>query len=72
MVKMELKSKEETIILIAETGESLRGFSTHIGISQAYLSQILTGDKFPSPKVAHKIAKGLNTNIKDIFFTSID
>lgn len=70
-MKIELKSKEETRILIAETGKSLNQFSKHIGISQPYLSQVLMGDKFPSATVAFKIAKGLKLEIRDIFFISV-
>lgn len=67
MINITLKNRVRTRIMIAETGKGLRDFSKMIGISHAYLSQILNGKKNPSPTVAHKIATGLSLEIKDIF-----
>lgn len=73
MVKLELKSKELTFVSIAKTGKSLRGFANHIGVSHAYLSQILSGKRKPSPTIGYKIAEGLKLNIEDIFLiNSVD
>lgn len=71
MVVMELKNRAEVRILIAETGKSLRGFSAMIGVSQPYLSQILSGKQKPSATVAYKIARGLGVNIEDIFLIKL-
>ncbi|GAA5417369.1 hypothetical protein Pryu01_02432 [Paraliobacillus ryukyuensis] len=67
MIKMELTNRELTRVLIAEQGKNLKEFAQHINISQTYLTQILNGNRHPSPTVANKIAKGLNQQIKDIF-----
>jgi transcriptional regulator with XRE-family HTH domain len=61
----------ETRLLIAKNGQSLRRFSEVNGISHAYLSQILTGKRNPSPTVAYKIANGLNQSIEDIFLINL-
>jgi len=53
---------------IALKGYSVRGFSKRINISHSYLSQILNGNRCPSPSIAKKIADGLNEDIEDIFF----
>jgi len=71
LVVMELRDRREIRILIAKTGQSLRGFSKMIGVSQPYLSQILSGKQKPSATVAYKIAKGLNLDIEDIFLTKM-
>jgi transcriptional regulator with XRE-family HTH domain len=67
MVKLQLKNVGEVRLMIAKTGKNLSTFSKHIGISQPYLSQVLNGEKFPSPITAGKISKGLGVNIEDIF-----
>ena len=74
MVRLTLKNKKEVLLLIAKEGESLRGFSKKIGVSCAYVSQIINGKRNPSPIIANKISKGLNVNIEDIFLiqTSVD
>jgi len=67
MIVMMLKDNTSTRLSIAKKGESLRGFSKNIGISHAYLSQILNEKRNPSPIIAHKIAKGLDKEIEEIF-----
>jgi len=67
MVRCILKNEIETRVLIAEKRGSLKSFAEGIGISQTYLSQILKGTRNPSPNIAHKISKGLDKNINDIF-----
>jgi len=67
MLSITLKDSLETRISIAEKGRSLRDFAKDIGISHAYLSQILNEKRKPSPTVAHKIASGLEKQIEDIF-----
>ncbi|MDY0410127.1 helix-turn-helix transcriptional regulator [Virgibacillus soli] len=67
MLTITLKDGLETRIFIAEKGRSMRGFAKDIGISHAYLSQILNKKRNPSPAVAHKIACGLEKEIEDIF-----
>lgn len=67
MVNISLKDATRTRIEIAKTGKSLREFAKNIGVSHAYLSQILNEKRYPSPTVANKIAKGLGVDIDDIF-----
>ncbi|EOP82980.1 hypothetical protein IGM_05175 [Bacillus cereus HuB4-4] len=71
MIKIELKDEIKIRLLIAKKGKSLRCFANENGFSHAYLSQILNGDRNPSPVVATKISKGLNLEIEDIFFIKV-
>lgn len=71
MVRVTLKDSLSTRLSIAKTGKSLRGFSKNVGISHAYLSQILNKKRNPSPTVAHKIASGLDTEIEEIFLVKL-
>ncbi|PRT24865.1 helix-turn-helix domain-containing protein [Bacillus wiedmannii] len=71
MIKIELKDEVATRLLIAKTGKSLRCFSKENGFSHTYLSQILSGDRNPSPVVAVKISNGLNLEIEDIFLITV-
>jgi transcriptional regulator with XRE-family HTH domain len=71
MVIAKFKDKKETLLKIAKTGNSLREFSKKIGVSQGYLSLLLTGDKNPSPTVANKIAEGLGLQVEDIFLVCV-
>ena len=67
MIVITLKDPASIRMLIAEQGESLNNFSKKIGISQGYLSQIISGKYNPSATVAHKIATGLGLNVEDLF-----
>ena len=67
LITLTLKDPVESRLLIAENGKSLRGFSEKIGISHAYLSQILSGKRNPSPTIGYKISRGLDIDIKEIF-----
>jgi transcriptional regulator with XRE-family HTH domain len=67
VVNLQVKDECALRVKIAEQGMNLKAFSTHIGISQAYLSQILSNNRNPSPIVAKKIASGLRMQIDDIF-----
>lgn len=71
MVIAKFKDKNETLLKIAKTGNSLRAFSEKIGVSQGYLSLLLNGEKHPSPTIANKIAKGLGVDVEDIFFIRV-
>lgn len=71
-MQITLKDSTNTRLLIAKTGDSLRSFSKKIGISQGYLSQILSMKKNPSANVAYKIARGLNVDIEEIFLIKVN
>lgn len=67
-----LKDSAKTRLLIAKTGNSLRGFSYKTGVSQGYLSQVISSKRHPSAKIAYKIAQGLNLDIEDIFLIKVN
>lgn len=67
MIKLFLKDGYETRVMIAKKGFTLLEFANEIELSSGYLSQILNGDRNPSPGVAHKIATGLSLKIDDLF-----
>jgi transcriptional regulator with XRE-family HTH domain len=71
MITFTLKDGLKTRLLIAQTGNSLRGFAQNIRISHCYLSQILNGKRKPSPTVAYKIADYLGLKIEDIFLAEV-
>lgn len=71
-MQITLKDSANTRLLIAKTGDSLRSFSKKIGISQGYLSQILSMKKNPSANVAYKISRGLNVDIEEIFLIKVN
>lgn len=71
-LKIILKNSVKTRLMIAKKGESLRTFSSRIGISQGYLSQILSMKKNPSASVAYKITKGLNVEMEEIFLLKMN
>jgi transcriptional regulator with XRE-family HTH domain len=67
MVELRIKDSSRVRLMIAKTGQSLRGFASEIGISHTYLSQVLSGKRNPSPTTGNKIAKGLGLKVEDIF-----
>lgn len=73
MIKVELIDRAKVRMDIARKGKSMRTFARDIGISQAYLSQILSGEYNPSPEVALKISSGLDKDLEEVFlFKNID
>lgn len=71
MAKCEVKDLFLLKSLIAHKGLSLRQFAKNIGVSNPYLSQIVTGNKVPSQVVAKKISDGLEVEMTDIFLISL-
>ncbi|PEF36173.1 helix-turn-helix domain-containing protein [Bacillus wiedmannii] len=71
MVIVKMKDHIKIRLAIAKMGRSLRGFAKEIGISHAYLSQILNGRHNPSPTIANKIANGLQVEIEEIFLVKV-
>ncbi|MBG9937449.1 helix-turn-helix domain-containing protein [Bacillus tropicus] len=71
MVIVKMKDPIKIRLAIAKTGRSLRGFAETIGMSHAYLSQILNGRHNPSPTIANKIASGLQVEIEDFFLIKV-
>lgn len=73
MLHITLINAEETQLMVAKAGYSLRGFARDVGVSSGYLSEILRNKRTPSPMIAQKIAKGLNVDVEDIFlFEMVD
>ena len=67
MINVRAKDPIKIRIMIGKQGKSLKRFSSSIGISDPYLSQILNNKRNPSPVVADKIARGLGKEVEDIF-----
>lgn len=72
MVIISLKNRTKILAMIAKNGKNLNSFADEIGISSGYLSQILNGKKNPSPKIAHKIAKGIGVNLEEVFLIKVN
>lgn len=68
MVTFTILSTDETKLLIAKQGDSVKTFSKKIGISDSYLSQIINRKRKPSAPLAKKISDNLDRDIKEIFF----
>lgn len=59
-MKIVLKDAEQFRITLIEKGFSQRQFSKNIGMSEAYLHQIIHQKKNPSPAIAKKITDQSN------------
>lgn len=71
MYTFHLKSSQNTKLLIALKGLTLRKFASEIEVSHSFLSQVLNGKRRPSAVVAKKIADGLCKEVVDIFFVKM-
>ncbi len=49
--------------LLARRNLSQNAFARRISVSSAYMSQILSGERNPSPKLREKMLKSLNESI---------
>ncbi|MBB3868702.1 helix-turn-helix transcriptional regulator [Caldifermentibacillus hisashii] len=70
-MKIVFKDAEQFQITLIRKGFSQRQFSKKIGISEAYLHQIINQKKNPSPAVAKKITEHLELDFDDIFTVQI-
>jgi transcriptional regulator with XRE-family HTH domain len=61
------KDIQEFQRLLIVGGFTHRGFAREILISSPYMTQLATGKRNPSPKVAKKICGGLGVDFDDIF-----
>lgn len=68
MVKLLVKDKSDFEKRIAMHGFSKKSLSIAVGVTNQYLYSILSGKRNPSPELAKRIAKKLDSNISDIFF----
>ncbi|MCA1202400.1 helix-turn-helix domain-containing protein [Priestia flexa] len=66
-MKIILKDTEQFRITLIQKGFSQRQFSKNIGMSEAYLHQIIRQKKNPSPAIAKKITDQLELEFQDIF-----
>lgn len=71
-MNVKIKDSQDTTKRLILLGFSQRGFAKKIGISGPYLSQIISGKKTPSPKIAKKICDCLGAAFDDIFFIQKD
>lgn len=66
---MRISFKDEKFSeLLMRNGDSLRSFARQAGISSPYMSQLIKGNRNPSPKMAKKICESLEVKFDDIFF----
>ncbi|HRJ59158.1 MAG TPA: helix-turn-helix transcriptional regulator [Anaerolineales bacterium] len=56
------------LVLYQLHGRSIKQFAKEAGISQSYLSEILSGKKNPSPAVVQKLSQALNTSAIQLYF----
>lgn len=71
MEKLYLKDKNELLKLIAIKGYTQKSFANAVDITPTYLSIVLNSkDTSIGKNTARKIARLLNIEIADIFFTS--
>ncbi|MEH7093978.1 helix-turn-helix transcriptional regulator [Neobacillus vireti] len=67
-MKIHLKNPNEFKKLLLQKGYSQRSFAESSEISPPYFNQIINEERFPSGKVAKRIADQLEMNFEDIFF----
>ncbi|MEK4951669.1 helix-turn-helix transcriptional regulator [Bacillus sp. FSL W8-1127] len=66
-MKIVFKDVEQFRITLIQNGYSQRQFSKKIGVSEAYLHQIIHQKKNPSPAIAKRITGQLGLDFQDIF-----
>lgn len=69
-MKVQLKNPNDFKIMLIKKGYSQAKLAEAVDLSSPYVSQIVNGEKYPSGKVAVKIANQLNVKFDDIFFIS--
>lgn len=55
--------------VLAQRNETLKQFSQKIEMSRSYVSQIVSGNRFPSPQVRERIQNELGVSFDDVFET---
>ena len=70
---LKVKIKRETIeIVLAKKNISQNKLALELGISNGYMSQLLNGTRFPSPKLRDKILKSLKGHsFEDLFLMDL-
>jgi len=59
--------RKELVKYRIKAGYGLRAFARKIGMSSAYLSQLESGDRNPSPETAKKIVEAIGVGFDDLF-----
>lgn len=54
-------------LIIMENFKTMQQFAEYIGVSPGYFSSILNNRINAGTKTAHKISKGLNKEVQDLF-----
>ena len=67
MLTIKLIARSELLVSIGKEGKSISEFATSINVSDGYMSQIFSGKRNPSAKIAYKITEALGLEIEDIF-----
>ena len=56
--------REEVLAFLARTGRTQRGWADELGITPAYLSQIMQGDRVPALALAIRMADQTGISIR--------
>lgn len=70
-VRVILKDGAQLIKAIALCGLSQSKFADEVGISACYFSQLIRGERKPSPGMAKRIAEGLGKEMQDLFIVEV-
>lgn len=67
MLEIRVKDAQKLTETIIKSGYTKRSLARAINVSNSFISQITTGRKNPSPKVAKKLCDELHINFDDYF-----
>lgn len=70
-VRVTLKDSAQLIKAIALCGLSQSKFADEVGISPCYFSQLIRGERKPSPSMAKRIAEGLGKEMQELFIVEV-
>ena len=70
--RIKFKNASEFVLLLAKRGLNIADFADKIDISFSYVYKIIKEENFVTPKMAAKIAEGLDVPLEHIFYVSID
>ena len=67
-MKIRLKDSDSLRLLILQKGYSQRSFSLAVGVTSAYMSTVLRGERNVSPSLAKRVSDFLGVPFDSIFF----
>ena len=71
-LQIKIKNINDLIFLIADKGYNIVEFAKEIKVSPSYFYKLAKGKHHPTPKMATKIAKGLDVSLDRIFYINND